>query len=340
VEVGLVLAVPGFVGSALEPLLGVAGDTAHRRGLLLVGGVLFALSAALTAVAWNPWSLLVALAVGNPASTAFVSFAQASLMDLEPAARGRNMARWTLAGSLGIVAGPIVLTLAVALGGGWRAISIVLALLALGLTVAAARTPLPVVERRESFRDALEQAARALRRREVLRWIALLEASDLMLDVFHAFLALYLVDVAGAGPVEVGLALGVWTGAGLVGDALLLVVLQRVDGVRYLRASAFAVTGVFPLLLLVSGTGAGLPLLALLGLLNAGWYAIPKAGLYDVLPGRSGTAIAVGSVGGLAGAAVPLLLGLAAERVGLGATMWLLLLAPVALLVGLPRSKS
>nr|MBA3331088.1 MFS transporter [Actinomycetota bacterium] len=127
---------------------------------------------------------------------------------------------------------------------------------------------------------------------------------------------------------------------GLVGDALLLVVLQRVDGVRYLCASAFAVTGVFPLLLLVSGTGAGLPLLALLGLLNTGWYAIPKAGLYDVLPGRSGTAIAVGSVGGLAGAAVPLLLGLAAERVGLGATMWLLLLAPVALLVGLPRSKS
>jgi len=48
--VGLVLAVPGFVGSALDPLVGVAGDSRLRHTLLLAGGLGFALSAALTSV--------------------------------------------------------------------------------------------------------------------------------------------------------------------------------------------------------------------------------------------------------------------------------------------------
>ena len=75
-----------------------------------------------------------------------------------------------------------------------------------------------------------------------------------------------------------------------------------------------------------------LALLAALGLINSGWYAIPKAWLYDALPERSGTAVAVGGLGGIAGAAVPLGLGFIAGSVGIAATMWVLLLAPVALL--------
>jgi FSR family fosmidomycin resistance protein-like MFS transporter len=76
-----------------------------------------------------------------------------------------------------------------------------------------------------------------------------------------------------------------------------------------------------------------LTLAAVLGLLNSGWYAIPKARLYATLPGESGAAVAVGGIGGLGGAAVPLVLGVVAESVGLGLTMWILLLAPIALLV-------
>jgi fucose permease len=96
--------------------------------------------------------------------------------------------------------------------------------------------------------------------------------------------------------------------------------------------------GSYPLFLVVSGLGVKFALLAVLGLLNSGWYAIPKAWLYDVLPGRSGAAVAVGGLGGIAGAFVPLLLGLLAGAAGIAATMWLLLLAPVALLVLAPRN--
>ena len=48
------------------------------------------------------------------------------------------------------------------------------------------------------FAQGLRQGLHALRRGEVWRWLILLEASDLLLDVFLGFLALYMVDVAGA----------------------------------------------------------------------------------------------------------------------------------------------
>jgi len=328
-----VLALPGFFGSALDPLIGLAGDTRRRGLLIFAGGIGFAVSAALSAAALGFWTLLVALMIGNPATGAFVSLSQATLMDRDPEARERNMARWTIAGSIGYVAGPVVIAGAVALGLGWRGVLALLAVAALPLAFVARRVLQPVSRPHEPLRGFLA----ALRNRDVLRWLVLLEAADLLLDVFHGFLALYFVDVAGTGPVEAALAVAVWTGAGFVGDIALLAVLRRVSGRLYLRSSAFAALFAYPAFLLVPSTEAKLALLALLGLLNSGWYALPKAGLYSTLPGRSGTAVAVAGIGGFVGAGVPMALGFLAGMFGLAATMWLLLLAPAALLAGTPR---
>jgi FSR family fosmidomycin resistance protein-like MFS transporter len=275
----------------------------------------------------------VALAIGNPATGAFVSLTQATLMDADPAQRARNMARWTLAGSVGYVAGPVLVAGAALSGIGWRGLLLLLAVPAIPLALSV--RPAPVDEARPEWRGLLH----ALRDREVLRWLAILEASDLLLDAFHGFLALYAVDVVGARPLTAALAVGVWTGSGLAGTALLLPLLRRVDGIAYLRASAFLALAAYPMFLLVPGLTAKLPLLAVLGLLGAGWYPLPKAALYDALPGRSGTAVGVGGVGGLAGACVPAALGVLAGSVGLGATMWVLLLAPLALLLGIPSRR-
>jgi FSR family fosmidomycin resistance protein-like MFS transporter len=327
-----VLTLPGLFGSALDPLIGLAGNTRWRGTLVFLGGLGFALSAALSAAALGFWTLLVALLVGNPAVGAFVSLAQATLMDVDPAQRDRNMARWTLAGSVGYVAGPALIALGVELGLGWRGILLGLAALAVPLAFAARRTTGPPAKAsRRPFRAAL-------RDREVLRWLVLLEAADLLLDVFHGFLALYLVDVAGVGAVEAALAVAVWTGAGLVGDAALLGILRKVDGFRYLRVSAVLAIGAYAAFLGTPSLAAKLVLLAVLGLLNSGWYALPKAGLYGALPGESGTAVAVAGMGGLVGACVPAALGFLAEQVGLGPTMWVLLIAPAALLAGVPRA--
>ena len=333
---GLLLAIPGLLGSVLDPLIGVLGDTRWRRAVLVAGGLLFALSTALSSAAIGFWTLLVALLIGNPATGAFVSLSQATLMDLGPARRERNMAWWTLSGSFGYVGGPLLLAVGAQLGLGWRGLFFILALLAVPLAVAARRLP-PTRVSEGSLYDGLRTALSALRRREVLRWLLVLEVADLMLDVLHGFLALYLVDVAGVGVVDAGLGLAVWTGAGLVGDALLIPLLARVPGRHYLRASAVVVLVAYPAFLLAPGLPAKLVLLAVLGLLNSGWYAIPKAGLYSALSGRSGTAVAVGGVGGIVGSAVPAALGALAGVVGLGATMWLLILAPVVLLALVPR---
>jgi FSR family fosmidomycin resistance protein-like MFS transporter len=295
----------------------------------VLGGVAFALSAALVSTALGFWMLVAALVLGNPASGAFVSLAQATLMDLAPAQRERNMARWTLAGSLGYVGGPLLLAFALSVGAGWRAAIALLAVAALPLAFAV--RGLPAAPDATDTSRAWHHAFAALRNREVLRWLVLLEAADLLLDIFHGYLALYLVDVARTDARFAALGVAVWTGASLVGDWLLLFVLRRVSGRRYLRVSAVAALVVYPAFLLAPGLFAKLTLVAALGLLNSGWYAIPKAGLYESLPGRSGAAVAVGGVGGLVGACVPLVLGFVAGAVGLGPTMWVLLLAPLAL---------
>jgi FSR family fosmidomycin resistance protein-like MFS transporter len=242
------------------------------------------------------------------------------------------MARWTLAGSFGYVGGPILLVGAVYLGFGWRGAIAALAVAALPLALATLGFPTPQPETAPPLGRAVRDALAAVRRRDVLRLLLILEAADLLVDVFQGFLALYLVDAAGQTASTAALGVGVWTGAGLVGDWLLLPALHRTSGARIIRITALLALAAYPAFLLVSGLAPKLLLLAALSLLNSGWYAIPKAWLYDSLPERSGVAVAVGGLGGIAGAAVPLALGFLAGAAGIAATMWVLLLAPVALL--------
>jgi FSR family fosmidomycin resistance protein-like MFS transporter len=92
----------------------------------------------------------------------------------------------------------------------------------------------------------------------------------------------------------------------------------------------------YPAFLLVPGMGLKVAILSLLGLFNAGWYAILQGRLYTAMPGRSGTVMTLGNLSGLIGASLPILIGWVAQRYNLSVAMWLILLAPVVLLVGLP----
>jgi FSR family fosmidomycin resistance protein-like MFS transporter len=108
-EIGLLLTVPSVVSVAVEPILGLLAVTWRRRVLVLGGGTCFAAALALAAGAPVFWVLLAAFTLLYPASGAFVSLSQASLIDLQPERREHNMARWTFAGSAGEVAGPLLL---------------------------------------------------------------------------------------------------------------------------------------------------------------------------------------------------------------------------------------
>jgi FSR family fosmidomycin resistance protein-like MFS transporter len=343
-QIGLLLGVPSVVSGLVEPALGILGDVWRRRLLILGGGAVFALALLMTALSPGFLALLTAFILLYPASGAFVTLSQATMMDVDAARHEHNMARWTFAGSLGVVIGPLALGAAAAVGlPGWRGLfglsaALTLILLALAWRSQVAHRHAGFQER--GFRTGVADALRALRRGEVLRWLTLLECSDLMLDVLLGLLALYLVDVGGAGPHQAGAAVAVWTGLGLVGDLLVIPLLERVRGLAYLRFSAAVELVVFSVFLLVQSFQAKLALLGLLGLFNAGWYSVLQAQLYSAMPGRSGTVMTVGNVFGVVGGLIPLGLGLVAQRFGLGVTMWLLLLGPIALLVGTPKERS
>jgi FSR family fosmidomycin resistance protein-like MFS transporter len=340
VQVGVLISLPHIFGCILEPPLGLLGDAWNRRALIRAGGIAFALALAAIALSAGFPALLVALMLISPASGAFVSLSQATLMDMDPARHEQNMARWTLAGSIGMVAGPVALAIAAAAGFGWRAAFASGAVLTVTVLAAAWRMPMATTAlSREPIARALRASAggalSALRNRDVVRWLTLLQFSDLMLDVLHGFLALYFVDVVGASGASAAFAVAIWTGVGLIGDVLVIGVLERVDGARWLRASAAATLIVFPAFLLVEGTTPKLIALGALGLLNSGWYAVLQGRLYSALPGQSATVMALSSGFGTLGGLLPLTIGLVAQQLGIGSAMWLLLAGPIALLMGL-----
>ena len=344
IQVGLLLGLPNFIASFIEPFIGILGDVWRRRALVLGGGIFFGLSLLLMAVSPNFPILLFAFILFSPASGAFVSLSQATLMDTDPARHEHNMARWTFAGSLGVVAGTLAVGFVSWLSLGWRPLFLIFACLTVVLLLAAAkfRFPKGVPEATEEsvpgFKSGVLDAIGALKRREVLRWLTLLEFSDLMLDVLLGFLALYFVDVVKVSPADAALAVTVWTVVGLLGDFLIIPLLERVRGLTYLRVSASLLLVLYPAFLLAPYLWAKFGLVALLGLFNAGWYSILKGNLYSSMPGRSGTVMAVGNVFGLVGSLLPIAIGAISDGFGLETAMWLLLLGPVALLIGLPRA--
>ena len=152
-------------------------------------------------------------------------------------------------------------------------------------------------------------------------------------------MALYFVDVTRVSPASAAIGVATWTGFGLLGDFLLIPLLDRVRGLTFLRFSALAELLLFAAFLLVPGLVPKLAVVALLGLGHAGWYAVLKAQLYSTMPGRSGIVMAVSSVSGLVASLIPLGIGIAAGAWGLGTAMWLLIADPIALLLGIPAAK-
>ena len=341
-QVGLLASVPLLVGGALELPLGImASGTVRRRRAVLAGGIVFILSLLAVAGARSFLVLLAAFTVFFPASGAFVSLTQAELMDAWPERQARVMARWDLAGSTGAVAGPLLLTAVLAAGGGWRT-----AYLALAAAAAVAwlgtclRDPVPVAAAGRAWSAGGGFWARArlvlgaLRDRSVMRWVLLIEVADLLVDVLTGFLALYLVDVAHLPPAVAALAIALRLGAGLAGDAALVLVLERVSDVTVLRVSAVAAALLYPGFLLAPGPAAKLIILAVLSAATAPWYPILQARLYGSLPGRSSVAVTLSSAAALAGGLGPLTVGLIAQAFGLSWALAVLVVVPVAVLAG------
>jgi len=192
-----------FLGNLIEPGLFILGDVWKRKTVVIGGGIVFYLAMLLMSASSSFWLLM-------PPSflfirfRAFVSLSQARLWTSTPTATTEHGALdvcrvvWASSSGSLMLGGMILLDL------GWRE----LFLSANDFFTAAGhfRRPIPyangtIATADESepvtFRTGVRNAIHALRHREVLRWLTLLQFSDLMLDVLHGYLALYMVDVVG-----------------------------------------------------------------------------------------------------------------------------------------------
>ena len=337
-QVGLLFTLPGLISLVADPLIGLLGDTRHRRALVVGGIMATALGLLLTGLSQTFGVILLAFSVLYVASSAYVNLAEGTLIDLNPGRAEQTMARWTLFGSIWVTVSPLIVTAVLAAGQSWRGVYMTLAFVA-GLYV------MPLFKQRFdahagaidgsiSWRKMGRKLIGALRDRQLLRWIVLTELADLMLDKLLEVTGLYFHDVVGVSLAAASGAVAVFTIAGLAGNALIVPMLEKVRGVRVLRVTAVIVLIAYASMLIVPVAWLKYVFVGLISFCTAGWFAILRAKCFEALPGQSGLVIAVTSLANLSGLFVPLILGSIADAIGLGSAMWLLALGPIALIVG------
>jgi fucose permease len=172
---------------------------------------------------------------------------------------------------------------------------------------------------------------------ELIRWIGLQQSADLMMDIFIEFLPLYLVDVMKLSAAQVGLLLGAYILIALLSDIVLIPLLERVPGRLVVRISSSMAAILYIAWLLSPWLLVKVILLLCLSLAKIGWYPVLAGETYAVAPGRSGTVLALDSIGGLTAGGLRWLVGWVANLAGLPTAMWLLLLAPVSLILFVPK---
>ena len=342
-EVGLLLGLPGIVNAFVEPFILLLAEGTRRRRLILGGGLALALAWLVISAAGDFHLILAAAVLAYPASGAFVTLCQASLIEGSPGRDVAMMARWNAAGSLGSLLGPGIMAASLALGAGWRPPYALLGGGGITLSLWVYSRLQPRGRRREAGSDSpiqlLPRALDIAKDPNVRRWILLLQVSDLMLDILTGYSGLYLTRVVGLSPAMAALTLTGLTVAGFAADLWLVRILDRAPGRRIVRVSAVLVACLYPLFLVVPWAGLKVGLLLLIRVLSAAWYPVLQAEAYTSANGRTTAMLALSSAAGVIGSGLAWAVGWLAGVAGLQAAMWLLLLGPLGLLLFVPGGR-
>jgi MFS transporter, FSR family, fosmidomycin resistance protein len=337
-QVGLLFTLPGLIGVLGEPFIGLLGDTRHRRALVLGGILATAIGLALIAGAQQYLPLLLTMCILYVASGAYVNLSQATLIDRDSRRAENTMARWVLMGAIGVTLSPLLITMVLTVEGSWRAVFLSTAIVAGVFALLLFKQRFDGHAGAEDEAGSLKQMSRrlltALRSRTLVKWVILTELADFMLDKLLEVTGLYFHDVAGVSLPAASAAVTVSTVAGLLGSFVLVPLLEKVNGVRVLRATAFIVLFAYAALLLIPSVWLKVVLIAVISLSTAGWHVVLRARCYEALPGQSGVVVAVTSLANVSSLFVPLLLGGIADAFGLQTAMWLLIIGPIALIWG------
>ena len=346
-QIGLLFSVEALSGMIFSPIISLLSDRGSKRWWVIGGSLGLAISLVLMGSTHNFSLLLAAFALSSPAGSAAVGLSQATLIDAAPQESTQTITRWTLMGSVGDLLSPLTVAAIASLQLGWPALCWLGAAIWSGvaLILSLQHFPRPA----EVVNDAGTAASvklwaglrEALRDPVLLRWAVLSLIPTMMDEVFLGFVALYLHDVLHASQVIIGVALTV----SLLGSLLGLFTLDRafrkshISSVRLLSWLALlSLVGVIGFLVTRSIWLATAGLFVVhLGV--AGWYPIAKAQAYDQQPGRSGTVRAVIGLGAPFEVALPGIVGIVAGHFGALAGVALLGLAPLLILLLVPKSR-
>jgi MFS family permease len=345
-QLGLLFSVGACSGMILDPILSLLSDRSSKPWWILAGFLGLAVGFALAGSVHNFVLLLAAFALIFPAGSAAIGLSEAALIDIAPNDSTRIMTRWTLLSSIGDMLSPLAVTMILTLGLGWSG----LCWIAAGLWIIAAlfiwpqRFPSPAhfLGNNEDTPpvSVLTGLRKALRDPLLLRWAALSILPTMLDEVFLTFAILYLRDGLHTSELVIGLAIGIQ----MIGTILGLVVVERLVG----RIAPRRLLSWYALLTLIGVIGFlsvhstwFAPFwLFIIGFGASGLYPIAKAEAYTRQPGRSGTVRAIINLGSPFEVALPGIAGLVAGRFGILASLAFLGLAPLLILILIPRRTS
>ena len=345
-QIGLIFSIAAIAGVVLEPPLYLFSDRGSKHRWIGIGLLGMTCAFVLAGSTSSFFLLAMAFALTSPAGAMGIGLSQAASIDSAPGASAHVMTRWTMLSSIGDFLSPLAVTTIVSLSLGWRG----LCWIAAGCWLAAASGVWlsHVPQHQSSHRShkgektgpSLWAALRlALSDTILLRWVILSRLTTMLDEIFLTFLVLYLRDVLHASPLESGLTVGTGMVGGFLGLLALDRLLKRIAPLRLLQiASLLALLGVSSLLLVRTLWFAPLAFFVM-SLGSACLYPIVDAQAYARLPGRSGMAAFISSLGQPFEILLPAIVGFVAGQFGLLASLALLGSAPLFFLLLAPKDK-
>jgi predicted MFS family arabinose efflux permease len=329
-QAGVLLALL-LAGGVLGTVLMAAADFVSRRVLGTGGAFVFALCLLVFATCSSFAALAVASFVWGAASDAFVHATQLALAELADDELDGTLARTNLLGSVGDLLGPLTLAVAAATGVGWRPVFAVSGVLMLGYAGWLAGQPLPPPRPDGSTPWAVVRGVATDRR--VVRLAGIWMMTAVLDEPFLGFFIANLEETCGHSAAA-ATALAATVVVGGIGAYMALATVRRSFSVRsrfiagslgLLAMTVIVVGAPWTVVIALAGIGFG----AARALL---WVALQSM-TFRLRPGQVGTTQA--AISGLAtvGIVIPPLIGVASDRLGLGAAMWLFVLAPAAIVL-------
>ncbi|HHY95288.1 MAG TPA: MFS transporter [Firmicutes bacterium] len=337
--VGSLLMVSNITSSVIQPLFGFYSDRSHRRWLLPLGILLAGTGVALAGQVKHLGLLYLAVALSGLGIASYHPEASRITRYLAGNRRATGMSLYSIGGNVGFALGPVLLTLALGVGGGMRGTALFLLPAVAGSLLFLAL--LPAIGSRE--RVMAERVARAAAQGELPNcWGAeiLLLAIVMLRSLFQfgmiTFLPFYFVEVIGGTREGASNLLFVFLAMGALGTLLGGPLADRL-GPKTVLVGSLGLVIPFHILLLAVGGSLTFPLVAVIGLALVSTFSVSLVMSQQYLPRHVGTASGLNiglSIGlGGVGAAV---LGAVADRWGIPTTLWLLTCFPLlGMLLGL-----